>query len=118
MALFRPDIGRCRANKARVTFGRFQSLFDLTVPGADEMKLRPNIEWLNYVLVRFGSLSGSKRMGAALMGAAGLLLPSVTLPQGIATGSISGTVADPSGAVVPGAKVTAVNLATNTASTV
>src|SRR5438477_4342007 len=33
--------------------------------------------------------------------------------QGIATGSISGTVADPTGATVPGAKVTAVNIATN-----
>jgi len=33
--------------------------------------------------------------------------------QGIATGSISGTVIDPAGAVVPGAKVTAVSAATN-----
>jgi hypothetical protein len=56
-------------------------------------------------------------MGAALMAVACLLLASVALPQGIATGSISGTVADPSGAVVPGARVTAVNLATNTVST-
>jgi len=36
-----------------------------------------------------------------------------TLAQGIVTGSISGTVEDPSGAVVTGAKITAKHLATN-----
>jgi outer membrane receptor protein involved in Fe transport len=38
--------------------------------------------------------------------------------QGIATGSISGSVTDPTGAIVPGAKVTAQNTATNQAFTV
>ena len=37
--------------------------------------------------------------------------------QGIATGSMSGTVADPSGSVVPGAKVTATDISTNQAAT-
>lgn len=36
--------------------------------------------------------------------------------QGIATGSMSGTIIDPSGAVIPSAKVTAVNIATNSES--
>jgi Carboxypeptidase regulatory-like domain/TonB-dependent Receptor Plug Domain/TonB dependent receptor len=43
----------------------------------------------------------------------------VAMAQGIITGSIAGTAADPSGAVLPGAKITAKNTATNqTASTV
>ena len=61
---------------------------------------------------------GSKRVWLAVLASvACLLLVTSAHPQGIATGSISGTIADPSGAVVPGAKVTAVNTATNTAST-
>src|SRR6266404_711068 len=78
------------------------------------MKLRANL------LLQRGFLQlGSKRVRlAVLAGAACLLLAASALPQGIATGSISGTIADPSGAVVPGAKVTAVNTATNTASSV
>jgi hypothetical protein len=42
-----------------------------------------------------------------------LLLAVSGISQGIATGSISGSVTDPTGAVVPGAKVAAVNTATN-----
>src|SRR6266571_4692584 len=42
-----------------------------------------------------------------------LLLASSGFSQGIATGSMSGTVTDQTGAIVPGAKVTAVNAATN-----
>jgi len=45
-----------------------------------------------------------------------LLLAAAGFPQGIATGSISGTVTDPTGATVPGAKVTVVSTATNQAS--
>jgi Carboxypeptidase regulatory-like domain/TonB-dependent Receptor Plug Domain len=45
-------------------------------------------------------------------GAGGALAPSETYSQGIATGSISGTVTDGSGAMLPGAKVTAVSTAT------
>jgi len=45
-----------------------------------------------------------------------LLLAAAGFPQGIATGSISGTVTDPTGATVPGAKVTVVSSATNQAS--
>src|ERR1700737_2066656 len=82
------------------------------------MKLRAKNEFLKCAFSRFGQLCGSKQIWLALiMGMACLLLAASALPQGIATGSISGTVADPSGAVVPGAKVTAANLATNTVST-
>jgi Carboxypeptidase regulatory-like domain len=42
-----------------------------------------------------------------------LLLATSAQSQGIATGSISGTVTDPSGASLPGAHVTAVSTATN-----
>src|SRR5262249_11249437 len=42
-----------------------------------------------------------------------LLLGQSAFGQGIATGSLSGTVTDPSGAAVPGAHVKAVNAATN-----
>ena len=41
------------------------------------------------------------------------LLPVATYSQGIATGSISVTVTDPSGAAVPGSTVTAKSKATN-----
>jgi len=46
-----------------------------------------------------------------------LLLAAAGFSQGIATGSISGTVTDPTGATVPGARVTVVSTATNQAST-
>ena len=46
-----------------------------------------------------------------------LLLTASGFSQGIATGSISGTVTDPTGSVVPGAKVTVLSKATNQAST-
>lgn len=49
----------------------------------------------------------------AALGAACLLLAGFASSQGIATGSISGTVTDPSGAVVPGARITATSTATN-----
>src|SRR5579859_6908267 len=50
---------------------------------------------------------------ALLAGATWLFQAGPAFSQGIATGSISGTVTDPTGAIVPGAKVTAVNAATN-----
>src|SRR4030088_2245865 len=85
------------------------------VLGADEMKLRAKVQSLNGAFSRVEQLCGSKQIWLALiMGMAFFLLAASALSQGIATGSISGTVADPSGAVVPGAKVTAANLATNT----
>ena len=46
-------------------------------------------------------------LGAMILGA------TFTMAQGIVTGTISGVVQDPQGAVVPGAKVTARHLATN-----
>src|SRR5579884_990754 len=42
-----------------------------------------------------------------------LFLSMFAVGQGIVTGSVSGTVLDPQGAVVPGAKVTAVHIGTN-----
>src|SRR5882762_6591768 len=77
----------------------------LAVPGADEMILRVRISFLNGLI------------WALLMSAVCTLFSASALSQGIATGSISGTVADPSGAVVPGAKVTATSNATNTPTT-
>jgi len=82
------------------------------------MKLRVNVHSLDCALSRLVSLSRSKQVWLALlMSAACLLLAASALPQGIATGSISGTVADQTGAVVVGARVTAVNTATNASST-
>src|SRR6266700_444388 len=49
---------------------------------------------------------------ALLAGATCLFQAAPAFSQGIATGSISGTVTDRTGAIVPGAKVTAVNTAT------
>lgn len=46
-----------------------------------------------------------------------LFLASFAFGQGIVTGSISGTVTDPTGAVIPGAKVTVKHLETNTPGT-
>src|SRR5712692_3876159 len=81
------------------------------------MKLRAKAQFLPSVFSHSEWTSRRKQLWLALvMGAACLLLAASALPQGIATGSLSGTVVDPSGAVVPGAKVTAVNTATNTAS--
>src|SRR6266404_8608740 len=48
-----------------------------------------------------------------LAGMACLLLAVPAFSQGIATGSIAGTVTDPTGAVILGATVKAVNTATN-----
>src|SRR5437588_12666861 len=45
--------------------------------------------------------------------AAVLLCASLAFGQGIVTGSISGTVQDPQGALISGAKITATHLATN-----
>src|SRR6266849_4952026 len=56
----------------------------------------------------------SKQLWLSLLAAAAcLILAASTFSQGIATGTISGTVTDPTSATVPGAKVTAVNTATN-----
>jgi outer membrane receptor protein involved in Fe transport len=82
------------------------------------MKLRAEVQFLKRTFFELGRLAGLRQFGLALvMGAASLLLAASAMAQGIATGSLSGTVVDPSGAVVPGAKVTVVNGATNTAST-
>ena len=57
--------------------------------------------------MRFRSL----RISAATLFAVVLILASVSLAQNIVTGGISGTVTDPTGAIVPNAKV---NLKSNT----
>ena len=81
------------------------------------MKLRTNLQSSSFALSCLGWLARSKQAWLTLLiSAACLLLAVSALPQGIATGSISGTVVDPTGAVVPGAKVTATNAATNTVS--
>jgi outer membrane receptor protein involved in Fe transport len=54
-----------------------------------------------------------KAIGSLLVVLVVVFCASFALAQGIVTGSISGTVADPAGAVVGGAKVTARHLATN-----
>jgi outer membrane receptor protein involved in Fe transport len=82
------------------------------------MKLRANSKFKFRVVSLSGWTSRQSRLRLALvMCAACLLLAASAMPQGIATGSLSGTVLDPSGAVVPGAKVTAVSTATNAPST-
>src|SRR5579859_4403507 len=79
-----------------------------------KMKLRVDAQ----SIWSFGWLQRGKELSLALLlGAACLLLAGSARAQGIATGSMSGTVVDPSGAVVPGAKITATNSATNTVST-
>src|ERR1700731_512173 len=54
-----------------------------------------------------------KAIGSLLVVLVVVFCASFALAQGIVTGSISGTVEDPAGAVVGGAKVTARHLATN-----
>jgi Carboxypeptidase regulatory-like domain len=54
------------------------------------------------------------RAAAVLLVALTIVLSaSLALGQGIVTGSISGVVEDPQGALIPGAKVTATELGTN-----
>src|SRR6266581_4659103 len=65
-------------------------------------------------LLKGFDMGGSLQLSLALLaGAACLFLAAAAFSQGIATGSMSGTVTDATGAIVPGAKVTAVNMATN-----
>src|SRR5580765_7033549 len=68
-----------------------------------------NLEWVNRSM---------KLCLALLAGAACLFLVVPAFSQGIATGSLSGTVIDPSAAIIPGAKVTVLSKATNQASIV
>ena len=80
------------------------------------MKLGVDVKQIVSIASKIGWAAGRRKVsGALLLGAACLLLASSVFSQGIATGSISGTVTDPSGAIVPGAKVTAVSTATNQA---
>jgi len=68
-----------------------------------------NLEWVNR----------SMKLCLALLAGAACLFPAVpAFSQGIATGSLSGTVIDPSAAIIPGAKVTVLSKATNQASIV
>src|ERR1700693_2275132 len=70
------------------------------------------LKWGQRIMNRVLRLVGTISLLAILVTI--LMLESTpTNAQGIATGSISGTVVDPSGQVVAGAKVTAVNLSTD-----
>src|SRR6266705_3335941 len=65
-------------------------------------------------LLKGFDMGGSLQLSLALLaGAACLFLAAAAFSQGIATGSMSGTVTDATGAIVPGAIVTAVNMAPN-----
>src|SRR5512143_1062418 len=61
--------------------------------------------------------SGSIRTFVLVLVAFALAASLPAFSQGIASGSLSGYVADPTGAMVPGAKVTATNTGTNLALT-
>jgi len=90
------------------------SIPKVTLTGANDMKLfamaRFSLERVSHMELMFRS----KQLWSALfVSAFCLLLTASGFSQGIATGSMSGLVADPTGAIVPGAKVTATNTATN-----
>ncbi len=81
------------------------------------MKLSVNLQNLrNRVSNGESKLRLQRLWSALLVSVFCLLLGAAGFSQGIATGSISGTVTDPTGATVPDAKVTIVNTATNQAS--
>ena len=63
-------------------------------------------------VISFGTLSMSLLMGLTILTAA-VLLQQQARAQGITTGSISGAVADATGAMIPGATITATAKATN-----
>jgi hypothetical protein len=72
----------------------------------------------NFVLMSTGAddmrlFAKTGLLAAFLASVACLMLSVAVFSQGIATGSISGTVVDPSGATVPAANASAVNVATN-----
>src|ERR1700722_16353614 len=75
--------------------------------------------WRNPVLTASSFASTPKNHIWKLAVATGIvsLFGSAVLAQGIITGSIAGSAADASGAVLPGAKVTAKNTATNQTAT-
>ena len=73
---------------------------------------------LKYLRIHMELAFHPKRLWSALfVSVFCLLLTASGFSQGIATGSISGTVTDQTGSVVPGAKVTVQSTATNQAST-
>jgi hypothetical protein len=88
----------------------------MILTGANDMKLSENAHFLQKCLstvLNVKLMLRAEVWPAVLVSAFCLLLATTAFSQGIATGSISATVTDPAGALVPGAKVTAVNAATN-----
>src|SRR5882762_9927190 len=78
------------------------------------MNLRAKAKFFLTKALDLESVGRSLRLRLALLvGAACLFLAAPAFSQGIATGSMSGLVEDPAGAVVPGARVTATNTGTN-----
>src|SRR5690242_1254504 len=71
--------------------------------------------WLRHATTQGGKmrLPGSKCLQAVIITAAFLAFPWAALPQTATTGSITGLVKDGTGAVVPSARATAKNEATN-----
>ena len=86
----------------------------MKLTGANDMKLFAKTQVLQEGVSNMKSNLSLKQLWTALIvGAVCLVLTASGFAQGIATGSISGTVTDPSGAVVLGAKVTAQSASTN-----
>ena len=90
------------------------SILKMMLTGANNMKLFAKTQVLLEGVSNMKSNLSLKQLWTALIvGAVCLMLAASGFAQGIATGSISGTVTDPSGSVVPGAKVTVLSAATN-----
>jgi hypothetical protein len=90
----------------------------MTFTGASDMKLFAMAQFSLSCVSQMELKFRPKQLWSALfVSVFCLVLAASGFSQGIATGSLSGTVTDPTGSVVPDAKVTVLNAATNQAST-